>query len=301
MILIEAAAGFGKTCTAYEVLAALLDKQPDRPPLFVELARNRQAPLFRYVLLDEIDRNYPSLKSDLVSTEMSAGKVPLIVDGFDELLRRSIDTQPHDEDTAKLESMLDTIAALLTGSAKVVLTTRRTAIFSAESFQKWMASRSSSFRAVRLVLQEPSIRDWLGSDRAARIEELGVMARALANPVLLAFLRHAGNEEFERYVADPDALVERYFKTLLERELERQDINIDYEGQLRIYRELANSMIAQDIMAESRQVVAALILEKSRNQLEESIRRYSLATRPTVEQLAEKLAGHALLDRVGGA
>lgn len=54
LILIEAAAGFGKTCTAYEVLAALLKRQPGHPPLFVELARNRQAPLFRYVLLDEM-------------------------------------------------------------------------------------------------------------------------------------------------------------------------------------------------------------------------------------------------------
>ena len=91
LVLIEAAAGFGKTCTAYEVLRALLERQPDHPPLFVELARNRQAPLFRYVLLDEIDRNYPSLRSELVTSEISSGKVPLIVDGFDELLRRSVD------------------------------------------------------------------------------------------------------------------------------------------------------------------------------------------------------------------
>src|SRR5688572_29718463 len=133
LILIEATAGFGKTCTAYELLAALSERYPDNPPLFIELARNRQAPIFRYVLLDEIDRNYPSLNSDLVTLEISNGTVPLIVDGFDELLRHSIDKQSDAVD-GHLETMLDTIADLLRDRAKVVLTTRRTAMFSAAAF-----------------------------------------------------------------------------------------------------------------------------------------------------------------------
>jgi hypothetical protein len=58
LFLIEAAAGFGKTCTAYELLLELVTKNIGKIPLFSELSRNRQAKIFRYVLLDEIDRSF---------------------------------------------------------------------------------------------------------------------------------------------------------------------------------------------------------------------------------------------------
>lgn len=301
LVLIEAAAGFGKTCTAYEVLSALLARRPNYPPLFIELARNRQAPLFRYVLLDEIDRNYPSLRSELVTSEIASGKVPLIIDGFDELLRRSMDDQSNNPEETKVESMLDTIAALLQGKAKIVLTTRKTAMFSAASFEAWAATKKDSFRSVRIILQEPSIRDWLGADRAMHIERLGSIARALANPVLLSFLRNAEQAQFGQYINDLDALVEHYFQTLLEREMERQDINIDHSQQLKIYHGLARAMITQDILSESRSVIAKMIRDQSASVLEESLRRYPPTSRPTLEQLSERLAGHALLDRVGSS
>src|SRR5690606_16154035 len=105
--------------------------------------------------------------------------------------------------------------------------------------------------------------------------------------------------QFEAYVSDTDALVDRYFTSLLEREMERQDINIDYTDQLRIYRDLAAAMITLDIMAEDRQMMAELIRDGSRPLLEASLRRYSPSARPTLDQLSERLAGHALLDRVG--
>lgn len=87
--MIEAAAGFGKTCTAYELLREIIVNNIGKIPLFSELSRNRQAKIFRYVLLDEIDRSFPLLSSALVRNEIRAGNVPVILDGFDELLHES--------------------------------------------------------------------------------------------------------------------------------------------------------------------------------------------------------------------
>lgn len=84
LFLIEAAAGFGKTCTAYEIVNLLI-QNTDYLPLFSELSRNRKAPIFRYVLLDEIDRKFPTLSSRLVQTEMVNGRILTVLDGFDEL------------------------------------------------------------------------------------------------------------------------------------------------------------------------------------------------------------------------
>ena len=96
LFLIEAAAGFGKTCTAYEIVNLLIHNA-EYLPLFSELSRNRKAPIFRYVLLDEIDRKFPTLSSRLVQTEMVNGRVVTILDGFDELLRKSDDTDEFEK------------------------------------------------------------------------------------------------------------------------------------------------------------------------------------------------------------
>ena len=116
LFLIEAAAGFGKTCTAYELLLELVTKNIGKIPLFSELSRNRQAKIFRYVLLDEIDRSFPLLSSSLVRNEVRAGNVPVILDGFDELLHES--TSNDQVNYEKTEPMLETITELLTDSAK---------------------------------------------------------------------------------------------------------------------------------------------------------------------------------------
>ncbi|WP_228262130.1 hypothetical protein, partial [Acinetobacter baumannii] len=81
LFIIEAAAGFGKTCTAYEILNHIVTKENNMVPLFSELSRNRQAKIFHYVLLDEIDRSFPNLKSQLVKDQILKGKVPVILDG----------------------------------------------------------------------------------------------------------------------------------------------------------------------------------------------------------------------------
>lgn len=62
LVILEAAAGYGKTCTSFEVLSGCLHEFNNRIPFFVELSRNRQAKIFRYVLLDEANRVFPGLK-----------------------------------------------------------------------------------------------------------------------------------------------------------------------------------------------------------------------------------------------
>lgn len=42
-IIIEAAAGFGKTCSSYELLHTINNKSQDIVPMYIELSRNREA------------------------------------------------------------------------------------------------------------------------------------------------------------------------------------------------------------------------------------------------------------------
>lgn len=293
LVLIEAGAGMGKTCTAYEVLRAFLNRDP-KPlnPVFTELSRNRQARVFKYVLLDEIDRNYSSLKLDLVLSEIQAGRLPLIVDGFDELLYRSGDFEVA-------ETMLDTIGSLLTREAKIILTSRKTAIFAGDDFHRWIEDRSQDFTVTRFTLGEPSVEDWLGAERVERLEQAGLPLAGIANPVLLTFLRNLTPDKFIECCSDSEIIVEQYFKSLLEREQVRQALTIAADDQMTIFRALAKSMMDLDFTAESRDFLRDCILESSRPILLTARRSYSIAERPTVEQLADILAGHALLDRVG--
>lgn len=109
LFLIEAAAGFGKTCTAYELLNSILKDGNDMVlPFFTELSKNRQAKIFKYVLLDEINRNFSNLKYDLVVDKIKEGKVPVILDGFDELID---DNKDCDVESINIsEPMLGTIS-----------------------------------------------------------------------------------------------------------------------------------------------------------------------------------------------
>ena len=86
----EAAAGYGKTCTVYEIINSLLSSEKVQVPLFVELSKNRNARLFRYVLQDEIDKKFTQLSSAVVIREIKTGRIPLIIDGFDELIEQKV-------------------------------------------------------------------------------------------------------------------------------------------------------------------------------------------------------------------
>lgn len=298
LFLIEAAAGFGKTCSAYELLNHIVSNDNDRVPLFSELSRNRQAKIFRYVLLDEIDRSFPLLSSSLVRNEIRNGNVPVILDGFDELLHESA-SEKNDSNYEKTEPMLETISELLTDNAKIVLTTRRTAIFDGDDFHQWMTNHENDFEIVRIRIHEPRIEDWLPSERLKTISECGFPIRNISNPVLLAFLRCISDDDFNNVKSDPSQLVQKYFNSMLERERKRQDLLMSPEEQYDVLKKLADDMIELNYTSETRDYICSLILEHNQSKLESIRKLYTIDVRPTTDELVNKLASHALLDRAG--
>ena len=78
-VIIEAAAGFGKTCSSYELLHNINSKCQDIVPMYIELSRNREARIFKHILLNEIDLQFQhSIHKDIVIHEhycpVKAGK-----------------------------------------------------------------------------------------------------------------------------------------------------------------------------------------------------------------------------------
>ena len=86
------------------------------------------------------------LNSNLVKAEVQNGNVPIILDGFDELLHRT-----NENTYENTEPMLSTIGELLKKHAKIILTTRRTAIFDGDEFHNWMDEHSDDFKIIRVV------------------------------------------------------------------------------------------------------------------------------------------------------
>lgn len=292
LFLIEAAAGFGKTCTAQEI-SRLINSKSDKLPLYAELSRNRQARIFRYILLDEIDRTFPLLNSGLVQSEIKNGRIAVILDGFDELLRKSEETG----DFENKEPMLETIGELLTGRAKVVITTRRTVLFDGDQFHQWLERHAGEFALVRMRIQEPRVNDWLPYDRIENICQAGIDLDAMVNPVLLSYLRCIDQELFSKVVNDPEAIVQSYFEYMFEREMERQDLRMTPQVQSEVLKGIALDMMAKGYTAEHREYIVKTLLEIRSSQIDLSRNQYAAGERPSREEIANKLASHALLDR----
>lgn len=296
LFLIEAAAGFGKTCTAYELLKEIVTNSQDMVPLFSELSRNRQAKIFRYVFLDEIDRSFPTLRSTLVRSEIRNGNVPVILDGFDELLPQS-KSQTEGEAYEHTEPMLETISELLTKSAKVILTTRRTAIFDGDSFHSWVEKHSDDFDIHRIRISEPTIEDWIIPTRLDSLKAANFPIDRLSNPVLLGYLRCISGNEFDAVLSNPNSIIEKYFTSMLERERIRQDLRVLPSDQYAILKTIAEDMINKNYTSESKEYISALILKSHQELLDASRKQYQAEQRPTLGELVTKLAGHAMLDR----
>ncbi len=292
LFLIEAAAGFGKTCTALEIVK-LLAEDYEHLPLYAELSRNRQARIFRYILLDEIDRTFPLLNSNLVQTEIKNGRVAAILDGFDELLRKNEETGGFENK----EPMLETVSELLTGSAKVVITTRRTVLFDGDDFHQWLDRHAESFKIIRMRIQEPRVENWLDQSRRDRLTEAGLQIESMANPVLLSYLRCIEQSAFLEAVSRPESIVESYFMYMLERERDRQDLRMNADMQSAILLLLAKDMMELGYTAESRDYIIDYILQTAAKFIDEARSQYAVTDRPSREEIANKLASHALLDR----
>ncbi len=299
LLIIEAAAGYGKTCTAFEILKKIVDNESNQLPIFTELSRNRGANIFRYILLDEIDLEYPALSSVLVIKEIKNGRIPLIIDGFDELLEKVNTDQPADNSFEEVESMLDTIGNLLEHKAKIILTTRRTAIFTGLEFERWLNKWSDRFHITRIALKEPRIKDWIGADRYQLVKDKNVPIQNLANPVLLTFLKNLPATEFDHLIGHTELLIREYFDKMLTREKDRQELIMTVENQLVLFRNVARQLLSMDSTVEDKDFFKMIILEDNKKLLEETRILYPSISKRTIENLVDTLSTHALLDRKG--
>ncbi len=300
LVIVEAAAGFGKTCTAYEIYKSFIDRSEYQKPIFTELSRNRDAKQFKYILWAEIDKEKDTTaKQELVIYNIKKGKIPLIIDGFDELLSKNIDNGKAGQlnEFEQIETMLSTIGDLLTNEAKIILTSRKTAIFAGNEFEDWVNSYNGNFDVIRFQLEKPDIKQWLSSERYNEIIDKKVPLDSISNPVLLTYLRNTTKTDFSDLLVYPETITDKFFEFLLNREKERQNLIIRWEDQMRIFENLAKSFVEFDIMGESRSFVKELIIEYNKQQL--LYYKELTPTKQTLDELADTLTNHALLDRAG--
>lgn len=304
LVILEAPAGFGKTCTSYEIAKIISEKCRDQVPILAELSKNRRARIFSYVLLSEIDRKFPRLSSTLVTEQIKEGSIPLIIDGFDELLSKS---SVEDDDTIEeAKTMLDTIANLYTegSNAKVVLTSRKSSIFAGEIFDKWIAEKLIHCNINRIQIMNPTVEEWIGYDKKNYLESKGIVLDYIANPVLLAMLKSVPLDNFADKFRYANDILENYFSLLLEREMERQQLLLSISEQRKIMRKLAAMFVQLDISADEPEGIQALIEDI----IEPDIVRYLALYNeggmkeellvPTEDEFTMKLVHSALLDRI---
>lgn len=307
LVILEASAGYGKTCTSYEVINKLTVEYPRKIPLMAELSKNRSAPVFRYVLLSEIDQKFPALSSTLVTQEIMAGRILLIIDGFDELLSKTATISTNaDKISDEAQTMLDTIAELIPpeSNTKILLTTRNSSMMIGEDFDNWIDSRIKNCPVTRIQLEEPNAKNWIGEEKLKTLEDKEIRINNILNPVLLASLRHESVEEINLYYEDNNDIVEHYLELLLTRERERQSLRLSVNEQREIMYKLAALMVQYDFSAEEVEFINACLIEITGFKIDEYINRYKSAQEfnseekiPSADEIINKLSHHALLDR----
>lgn len=306
LIIIEAAAGFGKTCTSYEITHALSSEFDNKIPLLTELSKNRKASIFRYVLLSEIDANFTGLKYELVEEEILNGNIPLIIDGFDELLSKSIEFQ-NDTNTDQFkesQTMLDTIAHFLIGDskAKIILTSRKSSIFTGELFDNWIMKRQLNCDINRIQLATPNSAAWLDAEKYDYIKKMKPELVNISNPILLDIVRSMEVEELKKLTIND--IIEEYYDKLLTREIERQSLLMSKDEQMVIMRKLAVAFVELDITSEEYKCIGEIFEMILDHHLDDYISKYDEVSVlneglvPTHEEFISKLIHHAFLDRV---
>lgn len=296
LIILEAAAGYGKTCTAYEILNEFISIPSNKLPFFTELSRDRKASIFKHILAFEIEEQFSNrVDSNVVIHQIKKGRIPLIIDGFDELISKDFSFSSNQFE--QVESMLSTIVDLLTDNAKVIITSRKTAIFNSEEFHNWMIERNIDYTLSKITISEPLIENWLPKERLEIVQSSNFPVEQIANPVLLTYLRYVKIEELRDMSIEGKSIVNRYFDFLLTREQTRQGLLIEPETQLRVFRKLVRFLTEWDIKAETKEFIKDLILDYNKTILEETKRKYTPDKRPRTDQLADILSNHAFLDR----
>ncbi|WP_217526097.1 NACHT domain-containing protein [Vibrio cholerae] len=297
LILIEAPAGFGKTCTSYELINNLISDECNPIPFFTEFSRDRQARIFSHVFVREVDRAFSQVNSEIVEYELKNGRIVMVLDGFDELLS---DTQQSEssEDYENAEPMLETISELLEGKSKIVITSRKSAMFDGSTFNEWVEKFDDKFSFVRYRIERPDVGDWLGTERQQKIEQVGLNLKEVSNPVLLSYLRFVGEEKFHELCDSPDELVNRYFNSMLEREQERQNLHLTPEEQCMLLTMLAEDMCERNYTSESKDKLVEFFKSGHCVTILENARKsYKASERPSIDSLSNTLSNHAFFDR----
>ncbi len=298
LTIIEAPAGFGKTCTSYELINSLATEDKGYPiPFFTEFSRDRQARIFNHIFVKEVDRSFSSVNSNVVIEEVKNGRIIIILDGFDEILHDSSPFDDEERGFEEAEPMLETIGELLTRDAKIVLTSRRSAIFDGKVFNEWVYQYHDRFKVNRYRLEKPETKDWLSSKRLEDLSSSQIDVSRLANPVLLSYLRFVDDKKFEELCKNTELIVEQYFSSMLEREMDRQDLRMNPAEQKELLKIIAGHMCDHNYTAESKEKIVSVIKELAGELINKARKTYSAKDRPTVDKLATTLANHAFFDR----
>ncbi len=300
LTILEAAAGYGKTCTISELMNKISRANNSSfVPLFIELSNNRNARIFKYVLLDEIDRNFSNLSSDLVTAEIKHGNVPLIIDGFDELLASLADSDKLDSDAVeKTQTMLQTIVELFEGNskAKIIITSRKTSLISGRVLDDLMLQLDDC-PITRITLKEPTIKEWLDNDRISFLEKENIPLQQFSNPILLKFLQRTKLSDFTHNSFSVKKILKQNLLALLHREIERQQLQLSEEEQEEIFIKFAAFLMDFQISSEEPSFIFDAFKEILAKQVSSYLARYTDSkTRPNENEFIGKLTRHVLLD-----
>ena len=292
LMIVEAPAGYGKTSTAMELLNSFSNVKSGIRPFYMQLEKDRIAPTFYYLLISQINKTFDVLLGDnIVLYNIKQGRIPLIIDGFDELLSEDLDKGDSTKANKKGETMLSTIADLLVSNAKIVLTTRKTAILSGQEFLDWYQKKiqpCNGTEVLRYKLELPRINDWLNEERLALLPDY---IRDLSNPVLLGYLHYLDIKEFKKECAT-NSLIVSYLNKLLIREQQRQSLPFTIEEQLLIFESLASTFAYCNVSSDTRMQVKDNIMLFS----DDLIYKYATPMRDS-SSLSNALTNHALIDR----
>lgn len=298
LTIIEAPAGFGKTCTSYEIINSLVNDYDTAPiPFFTEFSRDRQAKVFSHIFVREVDKSFSSVNSDVVIEEVKEGRIVVVLDGFDELLHDNSSVPDEHNKFENAEPMLETISELLTKNAKIILTSRRSAIFDGEMFNDWVNRYEEQFAINRFKLDKPEIKDWIPPDRLECLNNIDIDITKLSNPVLLSFLRFVNDDNFTALCNEPSLIVNKYFSSMLDREMDRQELRMSPLKQTELLKLVAHDMCDNNYTADSKEKIISVIKEKASHLLNEVRTLYSPKDKPTIDKLATTLSNHAFFDR----
>ena len=193
--------------------------------------------------------------------------------------------------------MLETISELLTGNAKIVLTSRRSAIFDGELFNEWIERYENQFSVNRYRISEPAIIDWIPTLRLEELNKTTVNIDNFSNPVLLSFLRFVNDEYFSELCKKPSLIVDQYFLSMLEREMDRQDLRMNANQQAELLTLVALDMCEHNYTSDSKEKIINTIKEKAGYILNDVRALYSPVDKPSIDKLATTLSNHAFFDR----